>query len=123
MSIALSGTERARLVKVLGLMSSDHDGERAAAAWQATRLVKSRGLSWDDLISDGLSLHRVPPKERMASAAQWMEQVRFILSHERLLSQWEKAFAISLYGRARITPKQADVLIGVVDRLTAQGAK
>jgi hypothetical protein len=43
--------ELARLVRILGLLGSDHAGERANAALAAHRLVKSSGRSWSDLLS------------------------------------------------------------------------
>lgn len=43
--------QRARLVKLLGMMGSAHDGERASAAALANRLVRDAGLQWDDVIA------------------------------------------------------------------------
>jgi hypothetical protein len=40
-----------RLIKVLGLLGSNHDGERAAAANLATSILKKHGATWGDLIS------------------------------------------------------------------------
>lgn len=42
--------DRERLVKLLGLMGSDHDGECLNAARKAEKLRKKLGLTWDDLI-------------------------------------------------------------------------
>jgi hypothetical protein len=39
-----------RLTKLLGLLSSNHDGEIAAAGRKAHALVKSAGLTWPDII-------------------------------------------------------------------------
>ena len=39
-----------RLVKVLGMLGSDHAGERAAAALQASRILKEAGLTWHDVL-------------------------------------------------------------------------
>jgi hypothetical protein len=39
-----------RLVKVLNLLSSPYDGERAAAGAAATRILKDLGLSWGEVI-------------------------------------------------------------------------
>jgi hypothetical protein len=40
-----------RLLKVMGMLGSIHTGERAAAAWQVSRMVRQSGLSWSDLLS------------------------------------------------------------------------
>jgi hypothetical protein len=46
----LEPAARAKLVKVLGLLGSGHDGEILTAARQAERLRAERGRTWDDLI-------------------------------------------------------------------------
>ena len=43
-----------KLTKVLGLLGSDHEGERDAAARQAESLRKELGMSWEE-IAGGLS--------------------------------------------------------------------
>jgi hypothetical protein len=40
-----------RLTKILGLLGSDHEGERAAAAIKAHELIQRLGLTWGDVIS------------------------------------------------------------------------
>lgn len=45
-----------RLVRILGMLGSDHAGERANAALAAHRLVKRSGATWWDLLVPG----RVP---------------------------------------------------------------
>lgn len=47
----MSAAERARLVAILGLLGSNHDGERAAAALQAEAFRKRHGLTWEQLLS------------------------------------------------------------------------
>jgi hypothetical protein len=42
---------RVRLAKLCGLLSSDHDGERAAAAAKITADMKRLKLTWYDLLS------------------------------------------------------------------------
>lgn len=38
------------LAKLCGLFSSDHHGERASAAQKADQLIRSRGLTWRQII-------------------------------------------------------------------------
>lgn len=127
MTAALSRAERDRLVKLLALMSSDHVGERASAGQMATRMLKGRGLSWCDVIRDEQPIWKeptrpqAPAKPPTTPAASWMAQIRFVLSQEASLTAWERSFAVSLGSRSRITPRQADVLVQLVDRLLAQG--
>jgi hypothetical protein len=39
-----------KLVKVLGMLGSDHDGERANAARMAAQILKDAGLTWYDVL-------------------------------------------------------------------------
>jgi hypothetical protein len=39
-----------KLAKVLGMLGSDHEGERAAAARRAEALRKKLGVAWDDIV-------------------------------------------------------------------------
>jgi hypothetical protein len=50
-SMALAPPERARLAKILGLLGSDYDGERASAGAMAWAFLRERGLTWFDLFS------------------------------------------------------------------------
>ena len=40
-----------RLAKVCGLLGSDHDGERASAAYQATKILRAAGMTWADIVA------------------------------------------------------------------------
>lgn len=42
---------RTRLVRLLGMLGSAHDGERANAAALADRLVRNAGLVWDQVVA------------------------------------------------------------------------
>lgn len=44
-------TDLVRLARILGMLGSDHPGERASAALAAHRLVKGAGASWWELLS------------------------------------------------------------------------
>ena len=41
---------RVKLIRILGLLGSDQDGERASAALAAHRLVTASGKSWAELL-------------------------------------------------------------------------
>jgi hypothetical protein len=45
-----------RFVKLLGLLSSDHAGERANAVEAVERLREQYGISWRDIIRDGITV-------------------------------------------------------------------
>src|SRR5262245_37251375 len=61
-----------RLIKILGLLGSDHDGEVAAAGRKAHALIRGLGLSWSDIITTSPSISPEPdvretPWRRMAT--------------------------------------------------------
>jgi hypothetical protein len=63
----LSAVAADRLVKLLGMLGSHHDGERAAAALKADQLVRQHGLTWHDVISVPAPMQ---PWRRMAARCQ-----------------------------------------------------
>jgi hypothetical protein len=51
----LMKADRERLAKLLGMLGSDHAGERGNAALAIERLRRERGLSWDEVLpADGV---------------------------------------------------------------------
>ena len=121
----LTARDRDRLVRVLRLLASDKDGERATAAWTASRMLRDRGLDWDSLIPRALappaasSQHQ--PRQSAALHA-WSTKLAFILDRPHYLTQWELHFATDMQYRRKITPKQASVLARIYDRLASQDA-
>jgi len=71
-----------RLVRILGMLGSDHDGERAAAALAADRLVRGSGWTWWDLLAPARVSRPVrsqwadPFTDRLAAAESRMRQLR-----------------------------------------------
>ncbi len=51
----MANADLARLGRILGLLGSEHEGERAAAALAADRLVKRMGAEWPALIGASAS--------------------------------------------------------------------
>jgi hypothetical protein len=85
----LESAPHARLIKFLGLLGSEHDGEIANAGRMADRLVKTHGVSWDAII--------IPARDHLWD---WRQAAREILASERE-SEWERSFCWSLVGRWR----------------------
>ena len=46
----MTRSERLKLVRILGMLGSDHEGERAAAGLAAHRLVQRAGTTWWGLL-------------------------------------------------------------------------
>ena len=55
--------DKAKLCKVLGLLTSSHEGERAAAALKASEMLRAAGLSWSELLTpNGKAAPEPPPR-------------------------------------------------------------
>lgn len=120
----LSPAERNRLVAILGRLGSDYDGERAAAGLLAARLLRDRGLCWDDLILTGGGAQRVPGMAQEERSAWPPGQDNLVLCLRWLgeLSSWEVGFVTDLRRkRRRLTPAQAAKLAQIADALRARG--
>ena len=123
----LSDADRAKLVKVLGLLASPHPGERDAAGCAAVRLLRDRKLAWDDVIPSA----SVAPQPAWSSAGQsrpgqstpssWRETARACQRRGDLLTDWEASFITGLMGRRSLSPKQLAVLDSIAAKVSAAG--
>jgi len=73
-----------RLTRILGMLGSDHAGERASAALAAHRLVSRAGLDWWSLLG-GDGDRRLGPMPRRGLVDPWSEFVRAAAARERQL--------------------------------------
>jgi hypothetical protein len=116
---ALAASDRQRLAKLLGLLGSDHAGERDAAGLAAHRLIRDRGLTWGDVIHPNAEL----PANRNA-VQPWRETVAECLRHPRFgsLTPWERDFLRLLPNFIRLSAKQRSVLGQIADRVSRRAA-
>jgi hypothetical protein len=63
----MTRSERLKLVRILGMLGSDHAGERAAAALAAHRLVQRWGGTWWSLLEPPL------PSQPIVVRARWVD--------------------------------------------------
>jgi len=120
----LSSAERNRLVAILGRLGSDYDGERAAAGLLAARLLRDRGLCWDDLILTGGGVQRVPgiAQEERSTWPPGQDNLVLCLRWLGELSSWEVGFVTDLRRKRRLlTPAQTAKLAQIADALRARG--
>ena len=97
---------RRRLIGCLGMLGSNADGERAAAGLLASRLLKSAGITWEELLAPKpATIHR-----RAAQPPSWLSAVAFCCEHADRLTPWEKQFLQSISTRRALSPRQAEVL-------------
>jgi len=91
-----------KLARICGLFGSDHDGERATAAAMADRLLRSRGLTWPQVIS----------------AADTVDDlIATAMSRPDLLTVWEDGFIRGIRGRQHLTEKQIKKLRDIAERV------
>lgn len=118
----LTHADRVKLVRMLGMLGSEFQGERAAAALKADKLVRSRGLTWEALLDapasrPSRSYTQPPPPPRDDTDLAVCGRA----SH--LLSEWELDFVTNCSRRACVSAKQAEVLARVADRLRRAGCR
>jgi hypothetical protein len=98
-----------KLVKVLGMLGSAHDGEVAAAGRTAHSMLKAKGLTWSDVIVPAVPRPE-PPQRRWRRTTSPSDTAALCLQWPEVLSDWEVDFCRSIVGRRRISAKQTVVL-------------
>ena len=114
MTPILHPTARDRLVKLCGLLGSEHPGERANAAAMASRLLLDCGLTWADVV---LPPPAAPAPNRRAAPATPSVSVRWALARAAELPQRDRVFLDGIQGRPTLTLKQAAWLADIIVRL------
>jgi hypothetical protein len=115
MSATLTADDAQRLAKLLGMLGSDHVGERASAAAKADALVRSRGLRWTDVI--------VPPAQA-TTTSDWQVMAAYCLDRHWLLTPREFDFVQSIMKwRGEPTERQQNWLLDIVTRLHDGGGR
>jgi hypothetical protein len=127
MNAILSPAERNRLIAILGMLGSDFDGERASAALMVSRLLKSAGLIWADVvIVPQTGPHRERPRHDPSDpfpGRSWYDIVARCGEYPQYLDAWELEFIEGLRRFPRLSPKQFAKLSTIVARLRARGCK
>jgi hypothetical protein len=110
---ALAPNDRVRLTRLLGMLGSDHDGERANAGALAHRLIQQNGLQWNDVIVTprGQKRDKPPINPDLNTAWHWIDQC----------SPWEQDFIRSVTRRNTLSPKQQAVVTRIAEALRARG--
>src|SRR5689334_15269788 len=98
----LSAADLDRLVKLCGLFSSHHAGERANAAGLADQFLRERGLRWPDVLAAprlAPLTSKSPPSngnDPFAAYGGWRAAAGFCLRHHHLLNDWGSDFCSTL---------------------------
>jgi hypothetical protein len=112
-----------RLVKLLGMLRSDHGGERAAAALKANALVREHGLVWSDVIPITLPQRAEHAKRwnddnEADQKDDWHTMREFCAQRLSLLRPREQEFIDNIadwYGA--LTEKQSAWLVSIYTRV------
>lgn len=120
MTTILHPAARDRLVKLLGLLGSEHHGERANAALMASRLLEQCGLTWADVIQPPPA---TPTPVRPAVPASAHAAARWAKAHAAGLPQRDRIFLDGIQGRHALTQKQGAWLADILARLQATSAQ
>jgi hypothetical protein len=120
MTADLSPDTRRMLAGVLGMLGSDHVGERDVTARLAEWIVRSAGLTWNELIAaPRLEARPEPPRpDPPPPSPDWRELAHRCSAHPRWLSEWEQDFVAGLSRWARLSLKQAATLDRIAPGLT-----
>ncbi len=108
---ALAKTDRVRLAKLLGLLGSEHAGERDAAGLAAHRMVQQRGLRWSDVMEPA------PIEKQLPELGTWRQTVAACLGQPGSLRRWEVCFLSDLPAFRRLSTKQRYCLKEIADRV------
>lgn len=120
MSALLPSQDRMRLVHLLGMLGSDHDGERANAGRLADRMVRTAGLTWDQIIAIEPAARADRPKR--GAPGTWMEAAEEIL-RAALITEWERDFCENILAQRfgePLTPKQDAVVVRIWNKYRRQ---
>lgn len=112
---------RARLAKILPLLSSDKQGERDAAALAAQRILTKAGLSWGDIIAPVLPPERPKPERRDAPIG-WRATCLELQKRPGSLRPWERGFVAGLPDFPRLSEKQRRILNEIAARVLGRAA-
>jgi hypothetical protein len=99
------GTKAAKLKKlskILSLTSSNHAGERSAAALKAAELLRELGMTWDEVLAPANVLSTERPNGLRRDITRCLAS--------GVISAWERRFLLSISGRRHLSAKQQAVL-------------
>lgn len=119
--------DRSKLSKLLGLLGSSHDGERAAAALKADQMVRRAGTTWANVLTPNPV--RLPPPGGIPG---WIEPrdgphaVSLLLDdprHRACLNTFERDVLTNLRRRGEpYTRRQSEILWQCVDLARGKAA-
>ena len=126
--MALPPEQHRRLVQLLGMMGSDHNGEVLNAARLAQRLVRDHGLTWEEVMTGiatdiarelGQAFETGYANGRAYRPPSWRVFAQSLLDDDDgRLNSWEREFVASFIDRGwdRPTDRQQGVFERIADK-------
>jgi hypothetical protein len=126
---ALPAPANDRLTKLCGLLTSEHDGERATAARMASDLLRAHRLTWAEVLKPDRAPARSCPAcaarraPRGAAAGSWRKTLATLaelaVRRPALFTDWERAFICNLLDRRTISERQREILAELAEKAGA----
>ena len=116
--IPLDVSAAQRLVRLLGMLGSAHDGEALNAGRMADRLIRERGLTWSQIIAPTPPQIFVPLSRGPENALEWRQLAAWIKRNfADQLNPREYQFVIHMATwRSMPSPKQQEWLNAIAER-------
>lgn len=115
----MTGSKRdfQKFTKLLGMVSSDQDGEALAAARKATAWLKANNLAWPDVIREP------EPSEPVPAIPQHVETAKGLLTHPAAehCTPFERNFLVGILAFQSLSAKQAELLEKLSEKLENAG--
>ncbi|GAC1340793.1 MAG: hypothetical protein NVSMB18_11530 [Acetobacteraceae bacterium] len=96
------------LVKLCGMLGSDFEGERAAAALKIAGLLRETGLRWDDILTLPSTTTHHDPVASGSSKPTWSDR-----ASGPMFVDWRADLACCTRHRARLTKAELDHVDGL----------
>ena len=115
----MTSADRTKLARILGMLGSAHDGERAAAGLLATKLLRTSGTTWEALLGspNQPDFARTPtPTGPRADAMAVCARYR------QFATEWEARFLAGIAQRTTLTGRQLAALLRIAAELPGRAA-
>lgn len=118
-----------RLIKFLGMLGSNQDGERASAALKASEWLIQHGLTWTDVIVPTVTPkgnHQQSSNHQSTGSGKPRSHTFICVMADKFLdagiiNDWEYDFLSSVVEFASLSPKQQAIVDRIERKATAAG--
>jgi len=111
----MTAAEQKRLVKLLAMTTSNHDGEALAAARKANAFVQKLDMSWESILC---------PEQEQDNVAQPVphhaEAKHLLQAGKGIIDAFERRFLIGIMGFQSLSDKQKSTLANIKNKVMAE---